>query len=149
MISKTPYSHFRTHSISIVEKYKQAIRNYKSEYHYLFGELHKFHNSTDKEDYETLMNIPNSIRRFVELYSYAKIPGNYQSKVDDRTDKIFGTEKSKRIMKVLHYFSHSNSIDRMMVNSDLLCDIENVVSDLITELEKDTLHYEELCKSLN
>ena len=46
-------------------------------------------------------------------------------------------------------FSHSNSIDRMMVNSDLLCDIENVVSDLITELEKDTLHYEELCKSLN
>lgn len=127
----------------------KAIRNYKSEYHYLFGELHKFHNSTDKEDYETLMNIPNSIRRFVELYSYAKIPGNYQSKVDDRTDKIFGTEKSKRIMKVLHYFSHSNSIDRMMVNSDLLCDIENVVSDLITELEKDTLHYEELCKSLN
>jgi hypothetical protein len=29
VISKTPYSHFRTHSISIVEKYKQAIRNYK------------------------------------------------------------------------------------------------------------------------
>ena len=29
VISKTPYSHFRTHSISIVEKYKQVIRNYK------------------------------------------------------------------------------------------------------------------------
>ena len=27
VISKTQYSHFRTHSISIVEKYKQAIRN--------------------------------------------------------------------------------------------------------------------------
>lgn len=127
----------------------KAIRNYKSEYHYLFGVLHKFHLSADKEDYETLMNIPNSIRRFVELYSYAKIPGNYQSKVDERTDKIFGIEKSKRIMKVLHYFSHSNNIDRMMVNSDLLCDIENAVSDLITELEKDTLHYEELSKSLS
>lgn len=36
-----------------------------------------------------------------------------------------------------------------MVNSDLLCDIENAVSDLITELETDTLHYDELCKSLN
>ena len=31
VISKTPYSHFRTHSISIVEKYKQAKRNYKWE----------------------------------------------------------------------------------------------------------------------
>ena len=31
VISKTPYSHFRTHSISIVEKYKQAKRNYKCE----------------------------------------------------------------------------------------------------------------------
>jgi uncharacterized protein (UPF0262 family) len=29
VISKTPYSRFRIHSISIVEKYKQAIRNYK------------------------------------------------------------------------------------------------------------------------
>ena len=29
VISKTQYSHFRTHSISIVEKYKQVIRNYK------------------------------------------------------------------------------------------------------------------------
>ena len=31
VISKTQYSHFRTHSISIVEKYKQANRNYKWE----------------------------------------------------------------------------------------------------------------------
>lgn len=134
---------------SSIYRLPKAIRNYKSEYHYLFGELHKFHNSADKEDYETLMNIPNSIRRFVELYTYAKIPGNYKSTVDERTDKIFGIEKSKRIMKVLHYFSHSNSINRIMVNSDLLCDIENAVSDLITELETDSLHYEELCKSLN
>ena len=29
VISKTQYSHFHTHSISIVEKYKQVIRNYK------------------------------------------------------------------------------------------------------------------------
>ena len=29
VISKTPYSHFRTHSISIVENYKWAIWNYK------------------------------------------------------------------------------------------------------------------------
>ena len=31
VISKTPYLNFRTYSISIVEKYKQAKRNYKWE----------------------------------------------------------------------------------------------------------------------
>lgn len=134
---------------SVINRLPKAIKNYKSEYHYLFGEIYNFHNSEDKDDYEKLINIPNSVRRFVELYSYSKIPGNYQSKVDERTDKLFGVEKSKRIMKVLHYFSHSNNIDRMITNSDLLCDVENAVTDLMEELEKDTFHYEELYKSLN
>ncbi len=95
------------------------------------------------------MNIPNAVRRFVELYTYSKIPGNWKSKVDDCTDKLFGKKKSKRIMKVLHYFSHSNNIERMTKNSDLICDIENAVNDLMTELkDNDKSHYTELEKSV-
>ncbi|NQU85749.1 MAG: hypothetical protein HQ541_08315, partial [Mariniphaga sp.] len=61
---------------------------------------------------------------------------------------LWGGERSKRILKVLHYFSHANSIDRMIRNSDLICDIENAVNDLMIELKKDEKHYEELKKSL-
>ena len=88
------------------------------------------------------------MRRFIELYTYSKIPTGKNIPVDYRTDILFGTEKSKRIMKVMHYFSHSNNIERMINNSDLMCDIENAVNDLMDELAKDTLHYEELLKSV-
>ena len=137
-----------TKSNSTLSKLPKAIRNYKSEYHYLFNEIYKYYKSADKTDFDTLMHIPNIVRRFVELYTYSKIPGNLSSQVDKRTDKLFGTEKSKRIMKVLHYFSHSNDIERMVNNSDLLCDIENAVNDLMDELKKDDLHYKELLKSI-
>ncbi len=135
-------------SNAMLERLPKALRNYTSEYHYLFSEIHRFHNSDNKGDYETLMNIPNAVRRFVELYTYSKIPGNWKSQVDNRTDKLFGKEKSKRIMKVLHYFSHSNNIERMVKNSDLICDIENAVNDLMDELKRDSLHYDELEKSI-
>ena len=95
------------------------------------------------------MGIPNAVRRFVELYTYSRLPGNSSSTVDQRADKLWGDERSKRILKVLHYFSHANNIDRMIRNSDLICDIENAVADLIIVLKADEKHYGELKKSLN
>ncbi len=68
--------------------------------------------------------------------------------VDQRADRIFGAEESKRILKVLHYFSHLNNIDRLVNNSDLISDIENVVNDVIGHLKKDTMHYEALLESV-
>jgi len=49
---------------------------------------------------------------------------------------------------VLHYFSHANNIERMIRNSDLICNIENAVADLMVELKNDDKHYGELKKSL-
>ena len=133
---------------SVVEKLPDSIQKYSSEYHFLFEQLYNFKKSDNKSDYGTLMGIPNAVRRFVELYTYSRLPGNTDSTVDQRADKLWGGERSKRILKVLHYFSHANSIDRMIRNSDLICDIENAVNDLMIELKKDEKHYEELKKSL-
>ncbi|WP_250463289.1 AAA family ATPase [Caballeronia sp. GAFFF2] len=125
-----------------------SILKYSSEYHYMFGVVRNFHTSADKGDLETLLSIPNAVRRFVELYSYARIPHFVEGTVDQRVDTLFGKEKSKRILKVLHYFSHLNDIERLSKNTDLICDIEHVVSDLFELLEKDTLHFEALKASL-
>lgn len=133
---------------AVISRLPKAIEIYTSEYHYLFKEIFDFHNSDDKTDYGVLMNIPNAVRRFVELYTYSRLPGNRFSTVDQRTDKLWGQERSKRILKVFHYFSHSNNINRMLKNSELLCDIEYAVQDLITELEKDKDHYNELVKAV-
>jgi wobble nucleotide-excising tRNase len=133
---------------AVFEKLPKSLQLYSSEYHFLFEELYNFNKSKNKGDYATLMGIPNAVRRFVELYTYSRLPGNTDSTADKRADKLWGIERSKRILKVLNYFSHSNCIDRMIRNSDLICDIENAVSDLMVELENDTKHYDELKKSL-
>ncbi len=133
---------------SILGKLPKSIENYSSEYHYLFELLYKFHNSENK-DYSDLMAIPNAVRRFIELYTYSRIPGHHiNSTVDKRAEKLWGVERSKRILKVFHYFSHGNNIERIAKNSDLLCDIENAVNDLIALIKTDKDHYDELEKAI-
>ena len=126
----------------------KSIEMYSSEYHYLFSIIHRFHESEDKEDLELLMSIPNAVRRFVELYTYSRIPSFTRDTVDQRAEQLFGAQESKRILKVLHYFSHLNNIERLANNSDLICDIGNAVEDIIKQLKTDKAHYEALLSSV-
>jgi wobble nucleotide-excising tRNase len=119
-----------------------SMAKYASEYHFLFAVLDEFHKAPDKTDFKVLMHVPNAVRRFVELYTYAKYP---DGSVDTRFDRLFGPGKSKRILKVLHYFSHGNNIERIAANNDLMCDIEGAVQDLISLIAaEDPLHLEAL-----
>jgi wobble nucleotide-excising tRNase len=124
----------------------ESIRRYSSEYHYLFNVLYEFSNAPDKTDLHVLLSVPNAIRRFLELYTYAKCPDNRS--VDRRADAVFGVEASKRILKLLHTFSHSNNIQRIATNSDLICDVEGAVKELMTLLEKDEMHFAALKASV-
>ena len=133
---------------AIIEMLPDAIKKYTSEYQYLFNVIYDFYKCEDKSDYSVLMNLPNAVRRFVELYTYSRLPGNRDSKVDERANILWGPEKSKRIIKVFHHFSHSNNIEKMSKFSDLLCDVEHSINDLITELKNDKLHFDELIKSV-
>ncbi|MBU9415471.1 AAA family ATPase [Burkholderia multivorans] len=119
-----------------------SLAKYSSEYHYLFSIIYSFHNSQDKADLGVLLGIPNAVRRFVELYTYAKIPS--AESVDFRAEVLFGSERSKRILKVLHYFSHGNNIERISKNTDLICDIEGAVADLMAHVKEDALHFNAL-----
>lgn len=126
-----------------------SMAKYSSEYHFLFSVLEEFRQATDKTDYKVLMHIPNAVRRFVELYTYSKYPDGINGSVDQRTEKLFGVEKAKRILKVLHYFSHANNIERIASNTDLICDIAAAVEDLMSLLqERDQLHLEALRSAL-
>jgi wobble nucleotide-excising tRNase len=123
-----------------------SIIRYNSEYQYLWHVIYDFYQSTDKTDLEKLLALPNAMRRFVELYTYAKFPTD--ESVDRRADVVFGTETSKRIMKLLHHFSHANNLVRISQNNELLCDIENVTNELITLIQADRQHYDALMSSL-
>lgn len=124
-----------------------SIIKYGSEYQYLWHVIHDFHTSTDKTNLEQLLSLPNALRRFVELYTYSKCPSD--ESVDRRADIVFGVEKSKRVLKLLHHFSHANNLIGISQNDDLLWDIENVVNELVAVVQADQQHYNALMKALS
>jgi len=124
-----------------------SIIRYGSEYQYLWHVIHDFYTSTDKTNLEQLLSLPNALRRFVELYTYSKCPSD--ESVDRRADIVFGVEKSKRVLKLLHHFSHANNLIGISQNDDLLCDIENVVDELVAIVQEDQQHYDALMRALS
>lgn len=154
MIKKKFYYYVKRldHAKSTITQLPNSLKNYSSEYHYLFDVIYQFDKSnSDSKTESDMMGIPNAVRRFTELYTYSRLPGHFESsKVDDRASQLWGAEKSKRVLKVFHYFSHSNDITRMLTNSDLMCDIENAVSDLLKLIEtSDKDHYDSLLKAVS
>lgn len=135
-------------SRSIFTNMPPSILKYSSEYHYLFSVIHKYHESEDKANIELLLPIPNAVRRFLELYTFAKVPLFKGSSVDQRAEILFGTEKSLRVLKLLHHFSHLSNIERIAVNTDLISDIETVVNEIIEHIKTDKMHYDALMESL-
>lgn len=134
-----------SHGVSTFSDLPKSLSQYSSEYHFLFGVLDEFHKAPDKKDFRILMMLPNAARRFLELYTYARYPDSRGGTVDQRADRIFGEVRSKRILKVLHHFSHANNIERLAENNELMCDIEEAVKELMEALqEDDPMHMEGL-----
>lgn len=127
-----------------------SLSKYSSEYHFLFETIYKFHIAQDKGAHEILMLLPNAVRRFVELYTYSRIPSDIDYSVDRRTEILFGTESAKRILKVLHYFSHGNNFDRLIGNSELIFDMEHAIKELFSTIQSnDRLHWDALLQAVD
>ncbi|CCJ85659.1 hypothetical protein BN133_2036 [Cronobacter dublinensis 582] len=128
----------------------ESLTKYSSEYHYLFDVIYAFLNAPTKTEHHVLILLPNAIRRFVELYTYSRLPGTSGETVDQRAEILFGEEKAKRILKVLHFFSHGNSIERLARNNELIFDVEAAVKDLFDTISnKDPLHWGALLKAVS
>jgi len=127
----------------------KSLSNYSSEYQFLFGCLYNFHASADKVGHENLLILPNALRRFLELYTYSRIPGAHSDTVDQRAGELFGKEKAKSILKFLHTFSHGNTIERIVGNNELIFLLEDTVQAVFDELqEKDERHWKALMVSI-
>lgn len=131
---------------SMLEDMPASLARYQSEYHFLFEVIYRFHKAPDKTIHEVLMLLPNAMRRFIELYTYSRLPGPKDSEqVDERAEILFGVERAKRILKIFHYFSHGNTLDRLAGNNELIFDLEHAVKDLIDAIsETDKPHMDSL-----
>ncbi len=121
----------------------KSLSKYKSEYVYLFSEIDKFKNDGYPDDRAYMM--PNIIRRFLEIYTLMKLPGN-ADEIDNRIKILF----AERIveLKILHNFSHFTSFDRVTRHSELVLRIQDVIEDLYKILSEDTMHYQSLLEGI-
>lgn len=128
---------------SILTDIPKALSKYKSEYVYLFSEIDKFKNDGCPVDKSYIM--PNIIRRFVELYTLMKLPGN-NDEIDNRIKLLYGNINE---LKVLHTFSHLTSFERATKHNELALRMPDIISDLYKILEKDEQHYNSLLSGIN
>lgn len=124
---------------SIITNIPSSLINYKSEYVYLFSEIERFKTDGFPEDRMYIM--PNIVRRFLEIYTLMKLPGN-TDEIDNRIKLLFANDMKE--LKILHNFSHFTSFNRVTNHSELVLRMPDIINDVYVILGKDSTHFESL-----
>lgn len=124
-----------------------SLRQYTSEYHYLFSLIYAFSEHPTKDDLEQLLALPNALRRFVELYTYMRLP-MADTNVEARLSLLVGSESAVRVTQLLHHFSHLETVDRVASHTQVVAAIGPVVDELMALLREDGPHFDALMASV-
>jgi len=125
--------------ISDISELPSFLLQYRSEYHYLFYKIKSF--ATNPTEYESLYQLPNIIRRFLESF----IGFKYSVGLKKGLEMIIGDESERiKVDKFINNFSHQSGLSRSLVFTDVNeC---NSIVDIVLEAvkRKDSEHYEVL-----
>ena len=127
---------------SIITQMPKAFGKCKSEYVYLFSEINKFKTGGCQEEDGYLM--PNIIRRFLEIYTLIKLPGN-RDEIDNRIKILYPNFDE---LKILHNFSHFTSFERVVKHNEIIQKLPDIVEDLYKILEQDKTHLDSLYEGI-
>lgn len=130
---------------SIIENMPTSLTSYKSEYIYLFSLIYDFFESACSVQNVNYILMPNAVRRFLEIYTLIKLPGN-KGEIDSRIIELVGDVNE---LKILHHFSHFTSFEKTTRHDELILRLPEVLGDVFTLLGNDMKHYESLCNAIN
>lgn len=133
----------------------KTLRNYKSEYHFLFAKLKEFSEKQDTK-YEDFYTIGNMARRFFDIFADFKIPttGDQKSKmevliknINDPDEKISTVDASKAY-KLVNEFSHNSDPTSTIEHKDKSESKDAIKILLNIVKESDSKHFEILENNL-
>lgn len=134
--------------ISSIVPLPQELKNYKSEYIFLFSLLNKFNlNPTLDVGFRVIM--PNVARRFLEAYLSFRNPG--KTGLTQKMNMLF-TEDTDRflVFKFTNEYSHNDQINQRTFYLPELQECIEVVTLIFKRLEeKDKIHYDALMDNIN
>ncbi len=129
---------------STLEGLPILLRKYKSEYQFVFEQLHTFSKSHSASLHEAY-TAPNLLRKFLEAYLGFKKP--CVSQWSKKLDLLFDTDvEQTEIQKFSDDASHLQSLDRALQQPDFITNAQSTVKKVIQALKaKDLPHYTSMC----
>lgn len=129
---------------STLEDTPVLLRKYKSEYQFIFEQLHRFLSSQDPSLHEAY-TAPNLLRKFLEAYLGFKKPCT--PKWSSKLDLLFDTDvEQTEIQKFSDDASHLQGLNRALQQPDFIPNAQNTVKKVIQALKvKDNPHYTSMC----
>jgi len=124
---------------SDIKKLPSTLLNFKSEYHFLFYKIKSFADNPST-DYESLYQLPNIIRRFLEAFigfKYSAGLGDLHKLIDNESDRI-------KVERFVHEFSHQRDLNRSLRFCDTT-ECKTIVDIVLNAVKsKDSEHYKTL-----
>jgi wobble nucleotide-excising tRNase len=129
---------------STLEDMPILLRKYKSEYLFVFDQLHHFSSALTPSIHEAYTS-PNLLRKLLEAYLGFQKPS--VSKWSDKLDLLFNTDVERvEIQKFADDASHLQGLSRALQEPNFIANSQNTVRKVITALKaKDLPHYTSLC----
>lgn len=129
---------------STLEDTPVLLRKYKSEYQFIFEQLHEFSSSQGPSLHEAY-TAPNLLRKFLEAYLGFKKPCT--SQWSNKLDLLFDTDVERtEIQKFSDDASHLQGLNRALQQPDFIPNAQNTVKKVIQALKaKDNPHYISMC----
>ena len=138
---------------SEIELMPDYMKNYVTEFNYLFSEIYKCSNEANAAtNYESFYSFGNNLRKFLEAYLFFKYPfsENDQTDHNERVTKFFGGEDGAAplVQRIINEFSHlAEMFDRSVQPIDH-AEISRLAKFVLKKLkDKDPEQYEYLVES--
>jgi wobble nucleotide-excising tRNase len=129
---------------STLEDTPVLLRKYKSEYQFIFDQLHKFASSQAPSLHEAY-TAPNLLRKFLEAYLGFKKPCT--SQWSKKLDLLFDHDVEQiEIQKFSDDASHLQGLNRALQQPDFITNAQSMANKVIQALKaKDNPHYKSMC----
>lgn len=129
---------------STLEDTPALLRKYKSEYQFIFEQLHKFSSSQGPSLHEAY-TAPNLLRKFLEAYLGFKKP--CISQWSSKLDLLFDSDVERtEIQKFSDDASHLQGLNRALQQPNFISNAQSTVNKVIQALKaKDNSHYISMC----
>ena len=137
----------KTSNIEVMPKY---LKEYVTEFNYLFHQIHKCAaiDSIDDTNYTTFYNFGNNARKFLEVFLYYKYPD--QGMTEETLHLFFGKVKIPAVLtdRINNEYSHLCGVFERGATPMEVPEMRTVARQIIERLKEDNDQYSALLKSV-